>query len=531
VAARAGLSLRKDSTSTATGPPFERVLVANRGEIALRIIRACHELGSEAIAVYSDADAGALHVRAADRGVRIGPPPASESYLRVEAIVGAATATGAQAIHPGYGFLSEQPALADACAAAGIVFVGPARDTLAQLGDKLAARARASAAGVPVVPGTFEPLPMGSGADETRALAAAARIGYPVLVKAAAGGGGRGMRRVDDARQLSEAIAAASREAAAAFGDGSVYLERYVERGRHVEVQLLGDAAGTIVALGERDCSTQRRHQKLVEEAPAPGLSADQRRRLHEMAIDVARTVGLVNAATAEFLLTPDGEFWFLEVNARLQVEHGVTELVADVDLVHEQLWLAAGGPISERVLAAAARAVAPGRHAIEVRISAEDPARDFAPQPGTIGAWRAPAGPGVRVDAGVEEGSVVSPNYDPLLAKLMVVADDRPAALARLARALDEFEIGGLQTTLPFHRWLIGQPDFSAASGLSTDYVAGNWRPAELVPSAALRAAELAAQAAPDLPPTTVAAEPTDSTPAATWWRAGIVEATEHRP
>ena len=261
---------------------------------------------------------------------------------------------------------------------------------------------------------------------------------------------------------LDDAVTAASREAAAAFGDGSVYLERYVERARHVEVQLLGDDHGTVVALGERDCSTQRRHQKLVEEAPAPGLTMAQRRELHELGVTVARTVGLRNAATAEFLLTPDGEFWFLEVNARLQVEHGVTELVADIDLVAEQLWIAAGQPISTRVMAAADTAANPSRHAIEVRLSAEHPALHFAPAPGRISHWRPPSGPGVRVDAGVEEGSVVSEHYDPLVAKLLVVAEDRPTALARLRRALDELEVGGIQTTLPFHRWLLDQPDFA---------------------------------------------------------------------
>ena len=512
--------------------PFDRLLIANRGEIAVRIIRACREMGIEAIAVYSDADADSVHVKAADRAVRIGPAAAAESYLLVDAIIAAAVESGAQAIHPGYGFLSEQPALAEACAAAGIAFVGPDVETLGQLGDKIAARQRASAAGVPVVPGTFEPLPTGGAADAARIAEEAERIGFPVLVKAAAGGGGRGMRRVDDPASLIEAVTSAAREATAAFGDGSVYLERYVERARHVEVQLLGDSQGTTVCLGERDCSIQRRHQKLVEEAPAPGLSERQRRTLHELGVKVARTVGLRNAATAEFLLTPERDFWFLEVNARLQVEHGVTELVTDLDLVHEQLWIAAGRPLSERSLAAAAAAATPNRHAIEVRLSAEDPAHDFAPAPGTLTAWTTPAGPGVRVDAGVAERSNVSPNYDPLLAKLMVVASDRPQALARLARALDEFEIGGVQTTLPFHRWLIDQPGFSAADDLSTDFVARAWQPAELVSVAALRAAELAALASRDRAvtsePVATSQRHTNGVAAPAWWRAGIAEATE---
>ena len=317
------MSLRKDT------PAFRRILVANRGEIAVRVIRACRELGIESVAVFSDADAEAVHTRLADVAVNIGPAPAVESYLRIDRIIAAAKQTGAGAIHPGYGFLSEQPEIADACAVAGITFIGPSREALDQLGDKLAARRRASAADVPVVPGIFEPVSVSTAEEEARVAAHAERIGYPVLVKAAAGGGGRGMRRVDGREDLLESIQGASREAAAAFGDGSVYIERYVERARHVEVQLLGDEFGDIVALGERDCSTQRRHQKLVEEAPAPGLSTEQRRILHALAVKVAATVGLRNAATAEFLLTPDGDFWFLEVNARLQVEHGVTELVS----------------------------------------------------------------------------------------------------------------------------------------------------------------------------------------------------------
>ncbi len=524
------MSLRKDSNRRAsTSRPFDRLLIANRGEIAVRIIRACRELGIESVAVYSDADVDAVHRRAADVSMHIGPAPASDSYLRVDRIVEAAVSSGARAIHPGYGFLSEQPELAEACAAAGIVFVGPSVETLGQLGDKLAARRRASDAGVPVVPGTFAPIDLETEGGAALVRDEADRIGWPLLVKAAAGGGGRGMRRVDDATQLDEAVTSASREAAAAFGDGSVYLERYVERARHVEVQLLGDDHGNVVALGERDCSVQRRHQKLVEEAPAPGLSQDQRRALHDLGVKVARTVGLRNAATAEFLLTQDGEFWFLEVNARLQVEHGVTELVADIDIVHEQLWIAAGEPISPRTLAAAERAATPERHAIEVRLSAEHPALHFAPAPGRITHWRAPAGPGVRVDAGVEEGSVVSEHYDPLVAKLLVVAGDRPAAIARLGRALDEFEVGGIQTTLPFHRWLIGQPDFAEASGLATDLVDRTWQPIELVSVAALRAAELAARAA--LAPQRASSPPTSHSNGRvddTWWRAGIVEATE---
>lgn len=467
---------------------FQRVLVANRGEIALRIIRACRELGLETVAVYSDADVDAPHVRAADQAVRLGPAPAPESYLRADRIIEAAQATGAQAIHPGYGFLSERASFAEACAAAGLVFVGPAAATLAGLGDKLAARRTARAAGVPVVPGTLDGARFDRPSDRDALSAAAEDIGYPLLVKAAAGGGGRGMRRVDRAEDLAGALAAAAGEAEAAFGDGAVYLEHLIEGARHIEVQLLGDRQGRVVALGERDCSVQRRHQKLLEEAPAPGLTAAERVHLADLAVRVAQAVGLQGAATCEFLRTADGAVWFLEVNARLQVEHGVTELLTGLDLVHEQFRIAAGEPLSTRVLEAAARATMPDRHAIEARLSAEDPGADFAPQPGRLTAWHEPGGPGVRVDGWVDQGTVVAPDYDPLLAKVLVVAEDRPAALARLGRALDEFEIGGLQTTLPFHRWLVGRPEFRAG-GVDIDFVAGHWDGAARRQEAAARA------------------------------------------
>ena len=474
--------------------PFGRLLVANRGEIAVRIIRTCRELGIETVAVYSDADRDALHVRLADRALRLGPAPASESYLRGERIIEAALAAGAEAVHPGYGFLSEQAAFGAAVEAAGLVFVGPAPATLAALGDKLEARASATAAGVPIVPGMFEPLPL-EGAGATAAIeTAAADIGFPLLIKAAAGGGGRGMRRVDDPAHLAAAVAAAARESAQAFGDGSVYLERLVEGGRHVEVQLLGDSAGQVVALGERDCSVQRRHQKLVEEAPAPGLTRAQREQLHEMAVRVARTVGLRNAATAEFLYAPDGSFYFLEVNARLQVEHGVTELVCELDLVREQIHIAAGHPLSEAVLVAARRAAEPERHAIELRISADDPAREFAPVPGVVTRWREPAGPGVRVDSGIVEGWHVAGDYDPLLAKVLTVAPDRTTALARARRAIGEFETGGVQTTLPFHAWLLTHAEF-VEGRMRTDLVERDWRPGPLRAAAAERAADAVAR------------------------------------
>ena len=482
-------SLRKDGPGRR--PPFRRVLIANRGEIAVRIIRACRELGIDAVAVYSDADASASHVRLADAAVRIGPAPPAESYLRIDAIVEAALASGAQAVHPGYGFLAERAAFARAVELAGLVFVGPPSTAIAALGDKLQARRTARDVGVPVVPGTLEPAPVDRPDQVAENIAEAERIGFPMLVKAAAGGGGRGMRRVAGPAELPAALAAGSREAASAFGDGSVYLEREITPTRHIEVQLLGDVNGRVVALGERDCSLQRRHQKLVEEAPAPGLTTDERRALHDMAVRVASAAGLRNAATAEFLRSPDGAFYFLEVNTRLQVEHGVTELVTGIDIVCEQLRLAAGEPLAPAVLAAAERAAEPAGHAIEVRLSAEDPGRDFAPTPGRATRWRMPAGPGVRVDTGLEEGERVPPEYDNLVAKLMVHAGGRDAAIDRLIRSLDETEIAGIQTTLPFHRFVAGHPSFRAGR-LSTDWVGEHWDGAAEFRGAA-RAAQLA--------------------------------------
>jgi len=465
-------SLRKDGVGER---PFRRLLVANRGEIAVRIIRACRDLGIETVAVYSDADVHALHVRLADDAVRLGPPPPTESYLRIDAIVTAARSTGAEAIHPGYGFLAERAAFARAVDDAGIVFVGPPSATIDALGDKLHARRLARDAGVEIVPGTLEPVAVERPDQVSSIVAEADGIGYPMLVKAAAGGGGRGMRRVARAADLPEALVAGSREADAAFGDGRVYLEREIAPARHVEVQLLGDADGRVVALGERDCSLQRRHQKLVEEAPAPGLDGDARRRLHQMAVRIGLAAGLRNAATAEFLLDPGGAFHFLEVNTRLQVEHGVTELVAGIDIVTEQIRIAAGQPLSAEVLRAAEQAGEPIGHAIEVRLTAEDPARGFAPTPGRVTRWRLPTGPGVRVDTGLEEGDRIAPEYDNLMAKLMVHGPTRTAALDRLRRALDEIEIGGVQTTVPFHRFVAADPSFRAGE-LSTTWVEEHW-------------------------------------------------------
>ena len=481
-------SLRKDRTA----PPFRRLLIANRGEIAVRIIRACRELGIEAVAVYSDADANAAHVRLADTAVRIGPPPPTESYLHIDAIVAAARETGAEAVHPGYGFLAERPAFAAAIEAAGLAFVGPPASVIIALGDKLHARRTARAAGVEAVPGTLEPVPVDRPDQLAAIVAEAEAIGFPLLVKAAAGGGGRGMRRVVSASELPAALSAGSHEAASAFGDGSVYLEQEIAPARHIEVQLLGDGEGRVVAVGERDCSLQRRHQKLVEEAPAPGLTRDERTHLHDLAVRVATAAGLQNAATAEFLRAPDGRFYFLEVNTRLQVEHGVTELVSGLDIVREQLFLAAGWPLSDAALAAADAAADPGSHAIEVRISAEDPGRDFAPTPGGVTHWTMPAGPGIRVDTAIETGDRVPPEYDNLIAKLMVHARDRPAAIDRLRRALDETEIAGIQTTLPFHRFVAREGSFRSGD-LSTGWVAERWHGAG-EQAAAARLGQLAA-------------------------------------
>jgi acetyl-CoA/propionyl-CoA carboxylase biotin carboxyl carrier protein len=479
-------SLRKDVR------PIRRLLVANRGEIAIRIFRACRDAGIETVAVYSDADVDAWHVAMADQAVRLGPAPPAESYLRIDAIVEAARQARADAIHPGYGFLAERASFARAVVDARLRWVGPAAEVIDAVGDKLAARRLARDAGVPTVPGTLQPMAVDRADALPEIIGQAEAIGFPLLVKAAAGGGGRGMRRVASVTDLPLALTAASAEASAAFGDGSVYLEREIRPARHIEVQLLGDQDGAVVALGERDCSIQRRHQKLVEEAPAPGLTADERRHLHDLAVRVGRAAGLTNAATAEFLRGPDGSLHFLEVNTRLQVEHGITELVTGLDLVREQLDLASGAPLSPAVLDAADRAAEPSAHAIEVRLTAEDPARDFAPTPGTLGRWVMPAGPGIRVDTGLRPDDRVAPEYDNLMAKVMATGRNRTLAIDRLRRGLDELEVTGVQTTLPFYRAVVRDPAF-AADSLATDWVAEHWDG----PSARARAVGEAVRAA----------------------------------
>ena len=439
---------------------FSRVLVANRGEIAVRVIRAVHELGIEAVAVYSTADREAAHVRLADRAVCIGPPPAAESYLRIPSVVAAAETTGCEAVHPGYGFLAENPAFVDACAASGLVFVGPGSEVMALLGDKARAKAALRAAGVPLVPGTE------GAATLAEARAAASELGYPVLLKAAAGGGGKGMRLVEAPGDLEPAYAAAAAEAEAAFGDGSLYLEKALVPARHVEVQVLCDADGGVLTLGERECSIQRRHQKLVEESPSPALGAEAREALEAAVERACRQVGYLNAGTFEFLVGPDGRPCFIEVNCRLQVEHPVSELTTGIDIVREQLRIAAGEP-----LARTGRAPR-GGHAIEIRINAEDPARGFAPAPGTITRFRPPLGPGVRVDTSVADGAVVPPQYDSLIAKIVVADADRPAAIARAERALRELEIEGIPTTRELALDILRSEAFLSGS-YTTSYLA----------------------------------------------------------
>ncbi len=431
---------------------FEKVLVANRGEIAVRVMRTCDRLGIATVAVYSDADRGSVHVRRAGEAVRVGPARPSESYLKIEAIIEAARSVGADAIHPGYGFLSENPALAEACAAAGIAFVGPTPAAMRLLGDKAAARRLAQEHGVPVLPG----VDAGEG-DDARLVDAAASVGFPLMVKAAGGGGGRGMRLVASPDELPDALASARREATAAFGDGRLIVERAVVGGRHVEVQVLADAHGNAIHLGERDCSVQRRHQKVIEETPAPRLDDDARAQMCEAALTVARAAGYTNAGTVEFLLDHDGAFYFLEVNTRLQVEHPVTEMVTGLDLVELQLRVAAGDP-----LPLTQADVRRSGWAIECRIAAEDPARGYLPSSGRITYLRAPGGEGVRVDSGVETGSRVPPEYDSLVAKLIVHADTRDEALRRAGRALAGMAVEGVQTNLALLEAVVASPAFA---------------------------------------------------------------------
>ncbi len=440
---------------------MRKVLVANRGEIALRIIRACHELGLAAVAVYSDADAGALHARAADEAYRLGPAPSTESYLRIDRLIEIARQSGADAVHPGYGFLAERAEFARACLDAGLIFVGPPPGAVEAMGDKVRARQAVIAHGVPTVPGTTEEV-----ADLAEAAAVAERIGYPVMLKAAAGGGGKGMRVVGRPDELEAALRQASNEARAAFGHGGLYVEKLLTEVRHVEIQVLADAHGNVIHLGERECSIQRRHQKLIEEAPSAALDPELRARMGEAAVAAARSVGYVNAGTVEFLLTPEREFYFLEMNTRLQVEHPVTELVTGIDLVQAQMRVAAGEPLPWRQADIALRG-----HAIECRLSAEDPRNGFLPSIGRVRAVREPSGPGVRVDSALYPGLEVSLYYDPMLAKLIVWAPTREGAIARMQRALGEVRVLGIATNVDFHRAVMADARFRAGE-LSTAYL-----------------------------------------------------------
>jgi len=433
---------------------LEKVLIANRGEVAVRIVRACRELGISSVAVYSDADSEALHVRLADESVNIGPARARDSYLNVEKIVAAAKERGADAVHPGYGFLSENARFAAACREAGLRFVGPAAEAIEKMGDKSAARRLAREAGVPVVPGTVG----NTTADE--AAERAGEIGYPVMVKAAAGGGGRGIRSVESEAELREAVRDAKREAEAAFGDGSVYLEKLLVEPRHVEVQVMADEHGNAVHLYERECSMQRRRQKVLEEAPAPELGRRTRREMTAAAVRLAEAAGYANAGTVEFLVDAEGGFYFIEMNTRLQVEHPVTEMVTGVDLVKEQLRVAAG----ER-LSFGQEDVKLVGHAVEFRINAEDPDNDFFPSPGEVSHLELPGGPGVRVDSALYAGYAVPPFYDSLVSKLVVWGADRDEALARGRRALDEYRLEGIKTTIPFHQRLLDWDGFRSGS------------------------------------------------------------------
>jgi len=437
---------------------MNKILIANRGEIAVRVIRACRDLGIATAAVYSECDRAALHVRLADEAWPIGPSAPRESYLRIDAIVDAARQAGADAIHPGYGFLAENEDFAAACRDAGITFIGPTPEAITLMGSKTAARQVAIKAGVPVVPGTDEPL--SDRTPDAGVLKVAEQIGYPLMLKAVAGGGGKGMREVSSPADLPGALRAARSEAQSSFGDGAVYLERRILAPRHIEVQLLGDHHGTVLPFVERECSIQRRHQKVVEESPSLAVSPDLRRRMTAAAAEVARAVGYTNAGTIELLLDTDGSFYFLEMNTRLQVEHPITEMVTGVDLVQWQIRIARG----ERLDLDPESLLTPRGHAIECRIYAEDPENGFLPSPGRIQGLRVPQGPGVRDDSGAYEGGDVPIFYDPMISKLITWGDTRDHAIQRMRRALAEYQVRGIRTTVPFFRWLLDDADFKAA-------------------------------------------------------------------
>jgi acetyl-CoA carboxylase, biotin carboxylase subunit len=437
---------------------LRKILIANRGEIAVRVIRACRDMGLASVAVFSECDRAARHVRMADEAVAIGPNVPAESYLRIDRLIDAARATGADAVHPGYGFLSENEDFAAACRDAGVIFIGPTAEAIALMGSKTAARTAAIAAGVPVVPGTEEPI--GADVPDAEIMERASSIGFPVMVKAVAGGGGKGMRVVGAASDLSSAIRAARSEAGAAFGDSAIYLERRLERPRHIEVQLLADHHGTVLPCVERECSIQRRHQKVIEETPSPAVTPELRRQLTRAAAAVAASVGYVNAGTVEFLVDEDGRFYFLEMNTRIQVEHPITEMITGVDLVQWQIRIARG----EALTVAPDQLLTSRGHAIECRVYAEDPDAGFLPSPGLLTALRVPSGPGIRDDGWAESGTEIPIFYDPLISKLIAWGETRPHAIARMRRALLEYEVRGIRTSLPFFHWMLQQPAFETA-------------------------------------------------------------------
>jgi len=441
---------------------LQKILIANRGEIAVRVIRACREMGISPVAIYSQCDRAALHVRLADEAHPVGPSAPRDSYLRIDRIVDAAKKAGADAVHPGYGFLAENEDFAQAVRDAGLTFIGPAPEAIALMGSKTAARAAARKAGVPLVPGGDDPIAADATPAQIQALGDG--IGYPLLVKAVSGGGGKGMRTVKSAGDLLGAVTAARSEAGTSFGDPAVYLERRLLRPRHIEVQLLGDTHGNVVPFVERECSIQRRHQKVVEETPSPVVTPELRRAITSAAAAVAKSVGYTNAGTIEFLLDEDGKFYFLEMNTRLQVEHPITEAVTGLDLVRWQIRIARGERFSVPGIDAG-RLLQPNGHAIECRIYAEDPDNNFLPSPGHILDLRAPAGPGIRDDSGVEAGNDVPIYYDPMISKLIAWAEDRPAAIDRMRRALGEYVVSGIRTTLPFFTWLFAQREFADAA------------------------------------------------------------------
>ncbi len=493
---------------------FRKVLVANRGEIAVRVMRACREMGIATVAVYSEADGAALHVRHADEAYPIGPAPSRESYLRGDRILEVAARAGAEAIHPGYGFLAENAGFARACEDAGVVFIGPRSETIALMGEKTSARRVAVDAGVPVVPGTLEPL-----ADDAAIEREAARVGFPLMLKAAAGGGGKGLRLVDRPQDLAAAVARARGEARSAFGDDSVYIEKAIEKPRHIEIQVLADAHGHAVHLFERECSIQRRHQKVIEESPSPFVTPELRARMGALAVELVRRAGYVNAGTLEFLVDAQRNPYFLEMNTRLQVEHPVTEMVTGVDLVQLQIRIAQGEALPLRQEDLTQRG-----HAIECRVYAEDPDANFMPSPGRIIGLRVPGGPGIRDDSGVYEGCEVPIHYDPLISKLVAHAGSRPEAIARMRRAVSEYRVLGIKTTLPFFERVLRHPGFRSGD-FDTSFVqqlfAARDEPRERPLDVAVAVAAICAlrdrQKAP-----LAAASPSSSN----WWRAGVGDA-----